>query len=58
MAAIQRLPGAFLGVVFLASCAEPAGPPAREAPPAPSFNFSNNPDNGNPRIFRFQEFAF
>ena len=25
------------------------------APPAPAFDFSNNPDNGNPRVFRYQD---
>lgn len=42
-----------VGLALLAACAERPDPTAVRAGPAPSFDFSNNPDNGNPRIFRF-----
>ena len=43
-----------LGVaVSLMGCGREASMPS--APAAPAFDFSNNPDNGNPRIFRYQD---
>lgn len=42
-----------LGLALLAACADRPEPTAARAGPAPSFDFTNNPDNGNPRIVRF-----
>jgi len=42
-----------LGLALLAACADRPEPTAARAGPAPSFDFSNNPDNGNARIVRF-----
>ena len=41
-----------VALLGLASCTERPGPTAARVP-GPSFDFSNNPDNGNPRILRF-----
>jgi hypothetical protein len=42
-----------LGLALLAGCADQTYPTAARAGPGPSFDFANNPDNGNPRIVRF-----
>lgn len=42
-----------LSLTLLAACADRSEPTAVRAGPAASFDFINNPDNGNPRIVRF-----
>lgn len=42
-----------VGLALLAACADRTTPTAVRAGPALSFDFINNPDNGNPRIVRF-----
>ena len=40
-----------------AACADQPAQPQQSPATGPSFSFSNNPDNGNPRIVRFGEAA-
>lgn len=40
-----------------AACADQPAQPQQSPATGPSFSFSNNPDNGNPRIARFGEVA-
>jgi len=49
-----------LALVLTFGCADQLTTPTalNEAAPAPAFNFLNNPDNGNARIFRFEQHVF
>lgn len=45
-----------LAIFVFAACSEtPVAPEAVGPSETPSFNFVNNPDNGNPRIYRFED---
>lgn len=49
--------GALAAGALLVACAEQPIPTEGPAVDSPLFSFSNNPDNGNPRILRFNNLA-